>query len=89
MKDCYYCGRKTFRTKDWACQWCGYPLISGNYKKVPKTYQQLKEERQHTAVLIVESEPKPQSELKTIHEIKLDWEEIAESVLVPCETNMS
>ncbi len=45
MQRCPNCGRPTLRTEDWACQWCGYPLLSGAYKKIPKTYQELKEER--------------------------------------------
>jgi hypothetical protein len=44
MPQCPNCGRATSRTEDWACQWCGYPLLSSSYKKIPKTYQQLKEE---------------------------------------------
>ena len=43
---CPNCRRETARTEDWACQWCGYPLLSGSYKKIPKNYKQLKEERQ-------------------------------------------
>ncbi|MFC1893497.1 hypothetical protein ACFLYR_05655 [Chloroflexota bacterium] len=45
MRQCPYCGREAARTEDWACQWCGYPLLSESYKKIPKTYKQLKEER--------------------------------------------
>lgn len=45
MPNCPNCSQPTARTEDWACQWCGYPLISGGYKKIPKTYRQLKEER--------------------------------------------
>ena len=41
------CGQATARTEDWACPWCGYPLLSESYKKIPKTYKQLKEERLH------------------------------------------
>ncbi len=44
MPRCPNCGRNTARTEDWVCQWCGYPLLSGAYKKIPKTYKQLKEE---------------------------------------------
>ncbi|MFC2001161.1 hypothetical protein ACFLUZ_01500 [Chloroflexota bacterium] len=44
MQNCPNCGRPTLRTEDWACQWCGYPLLSGAFKKIPKTYKQLKEE---------------------------------------------
>lgn len=47
MGKCPNCGRATARTEDWACQWCGYPLLSGFYKKIPKTFRQLKEEEPH------------------------------------------
>ncbi|MFC1893981.1 hypothetical protein ACFLYR_08210 [Chloroflexota bacterium] len=45
MPDCPNCGQPTKRTEDSACQWCGYPLLSKSYRKIPKTYKQLKEER--------------------------------------------
>ena len=45
MPACPNCGRQTLRTEDWACQWCGYPLLSKGYKKIEKTYKQLQEER--------------------------------------------
>lgn len=45
MQRCPNCSRPTKRTEDWACQWCGYPLISKSYKKIPKTFRQLKEDR--------------------------------------------
>ena len=44
MKNCPNCGRPTLRTEDWVCQWCGYPLLSKSYKKIPKTYREIKEE---------------------------------------------
>lgn len=44
MPKCPNCGQKTARTEDWACQWCGYPLLSESYRKLPKTYRELKEE---------------------------------------------
>lgn len=31
MPKCPNCGRETERTKDLACQWCGYPLITRDY----------------------------------------------------------
>jgi hypothetical protein len=34
------------RTADWVCQWCGYPLLSGSYKKLEKTYAELQAERE-------------------------------------------
>jgi hypothetical protein len=45
MPACPNCGRSTLRTRDWACQWCGYPLLSRAYKKIDKTYKELQEER--------------------------------------------
>ena len=46
-KKCPHCGQPTARTEDWACQWCGYPLLSESWEKIPKTYEQLKEEKLH------------------------------------------
>ncbi len=45
MRRCPNCGRHTERTEDWACPWCGYPLLSEAYKKIPKTYRQFRAER--------------------------------------------
>jgi len=63
-RQCPNCGRTTERTEDWACQWCGYPLLSESYQKIPKTYKQLKEEKLYKqkppeleAELIAEPEP--------------------------------
>ncbi len=58
MQKCPNCGQPTARTEDWACQWCGYPLLSGSYKKVPKTYKQLREE------MLPKLEPEPELELE-------------------------
>ncbi len=44
MPKCPNCGLEAARTEDWACQWCGYPLLLGPYKKLPKTYKQLKKD---------------------------------------------
>jgi hypothetical protein len=51
MAACPNCGRPTLRTKDWACQWCGYPLISRAYKPIDKTFKELQEERSLAASL--------------------------------------
>ena len=56
MPKCPNCGQPTARTEDWACQWCGYPLMSGSYKKIPKTYRELKEEGLHKWGQAVEEE---------------------------------
>jgi hypothetical protein len=45
MARCPNCGRDTKRTIDWACQWCGYPLVSNAFKKIEKTWREIKEER--------------------------------------------
>ncbi len=45
MPDCPNCGLATQRTKDWVCQWCGYPLVSSSYPVIDKTYKQLQAER--------------------------------------------
>ncbi len=55
MPDCPNCGRPTRRTEDWACRWCGYPL-SSKYKKIDKTYRQLREE-ERSVWKIPEPEP--------------------------------
>ncbi len=67
MPKCLNCGLETLRTEDWACQWCGYPLLSSAYKMIPKTYKQLKQERLYEAKPIPESklEPEPESILET------------------------
>ncbi len=44
MARCPNCGRETKRTDDWACQWCGYPLLSGGYKKIDKSFREVKGE---------------------------------------------
>jgi len=62
MPKCPNCGLETLRTEDWACQWCGYPLLSSSYKMIPKTYKQLKQERLYGAKPILESKPEPEPE---------------------------
>ncbi len=63
MRKCPNCGRTAERTEDWACQWCGYPLLSKFYKKIPKTYRQLKEEKlDEQEPLTPQPEPAPEPE---------------------------
>jgi len=66
MPKCHNCGQETARTEDWACQWCGYPLFSRSYERIPKTYQQLKKEgqfkRKPEPEAVPEPEPKPAPE---------------------------
>ena len=64
MRKCPNCGQTAERTEDWACQWCGYPLLSKSYKKIPKTYRQLKEERPPEP----EPEPEPVAEPEPVPE---------------------
>jgi len=65
MPHCPNCSRQTMRTKDWACQWCGYPLISGSFKEIPKTYRQLQEERSNKA----EEAPEPEKVTEAAREV--------------------
>jgi hypothetical protein len=62
MPACPNCGRPTLRTRDWACQWCGYPLLSRAYKKIDKTYKEFQEER-FTVSKESPPEPVPKPEL--------------------------
>ena len=71
MRKCPNCGQTAERTEDWACQWCGYPLLLKSYKKIPKTYRQLKEETvaspppSHGTLPPTHApEPEPEPELK-------------------------
>lgn len=61
MPKCPNCGQETARTEDWACQWCGYSLLSQSYEKIPKTYEQLQEEklRKKKPPVAVETGPPP------------------------------
>jgi hypothetical protein len=72
MALCPNCGRSTARTEDWACQWCGYPLLSGSYKKIPKTYRDLQVERLYEPLVEEEARaslsPEPASELEPVEE---------------------
>jgi ribosomal protein L37AE/L43A len=61
MPACPNCGRETQRTADWACQWCGYPLLSRAYKQIEKTYKELQEERR-SALSPVAPEPEAEPE---------------------------
>ncbi|UCB42006.1 MAG: hypothetical protein JSV77_05890 [Dehalococcoidales bacterium] len=79
MANCPNCGLSTVRTKDWACQWCGYPLVSGIYGKTSKTFAELKHEREGEAIttaLLIESEPatEPEPETNQVAEIEASTE---------------
>ena len=64
MQNCPNCGQPTARTEDWVCQWCGYPLLSRAYTKIPKTYKQLQEERKPTMTTEDEISPLPEEEVE-------------------------
>ncbi|MFC1982687.1 hypothetical protein ACFLV5_02755 [Chloroflexota bacterium] len=75
MQRCPNCGRATQRTEDWACQWCGYPLLSRAFKKIPKTYKELQEERYPAGPPgIEEPEPLPELEAQPIPEPEAELE---------------
>jgi len=80
MPKCPNCERETKRTTDWACQWCGYPLLSESYETIPKTFQQFKDEALQKAKPEREpdSEAGPESELETAMEAELIVEPVAE-----------
>ena len=50
------------RTSDWACQWCGYPLISRAFKKIDKTFKELQEEQSLTSKSAEVEQPEPELE---------------------------
>jgi len=73
MAKCPNCGREAARTKDWVCEWCGYPLPDGSFKTIGKTFRELKEERlsgqsvteeKETAPPIIEIRPEALSRLR-------------------------
>jgi hypothetical protein len=74
MAACPNCGRRTQRTKDWVCEWCGYPLLYGSYKQIDKTFKELQEERSPSGRSVQpepeynfeeEEEPEPEPEPKS------------------------
>ena len=88
MQKCPNCGRPTARTVDWACQWCGYPLLSKSYKKIDKTYKELQEERlgesrslvaEPEPVVEVEPEPEPVAEAEPEPVAEAETEPVVEA----------
>lgn len=73
MPNCPNCGRDTQRTEDWACQWCGHPLLSGSYRVIPKIYKQVKEERLYRSKIEAGliPEPEPEAEVKSKQDLEL------------------
>jgi len=86
MANCPNCGRETLRTEDWACQWCGHPLLHGPFKRIEKTYRQLKDERIGKSIreeeigwglkkeMELEKEIEPKQDLAVVKGIKLEPE---------------
>ena len=61
MAKCPNCGQVAARTEDWACQWCGYPLLATGYKTLPKTYRELRSEGVHqVGAAILGFQPRPE-----------------------------
>ena len=84
MSKCPNCGQQTARTEDWACQWCGYPLLSPSYKKITKTYKQLQEEQlPEPKPPVIEFKPEPGPEPKPELEPVLQPEPEPEPAPVP------
>ena len=85
MPKCPNCGQKTERTEDWGCPWCGYPLLSGSYKKIPKTYRQLQEEKlpERKPAVIEELETVPETEPVVEPEPVPEPEPVLEAELEP------
>ncbi|UCG54172.1 MAG: hypothetical protein JSV32_06135 [Dehalococcoidia bacterium] len=85
MARCHNCGRETLRTEDWACQWCGYPLPFGPFKKIDKTYRQLKKERLGEPAVEPEGIQEPETEIKSEEVVapKQDLETIKRIKLEP------
>ncbi|MEE8413093.1 MAG: hypothetical protein V3R96_00945 [Dehalococcoidales bacterium] len=79
MKRCPNCAQEAIRTSDWVCQWCGFPLVSGSFKKIDKTYRELKEERMPQPRMVLEAEEpeeiqEPEAKLEVETEIELEEE---------------
>ena len=77
MAKCPNCGQSTERTQDWACQWCGYPLVSGSFRQMSKTYQEAKAERLRdmTAIEVVETDIQERADVSEATEISADVSE--------------
>ena len=80
MPKCPNCGLETMRTEDWACRWCGYPLPQGPFRKIDKTYRQLREEKlygtEETQQFEHETEPEAEPKTEPVIEQKQDLEAI-------------
>ena len=91
MANCPNCGQRTSRTEDWACPWCGYPLLSPAYKKIPQTYQQLKAEKlakPEPAELELVPEPETEELVEPEAEAMAESEVLPESETAPEPTTV-
>ena len=70
MPKCPNCGRETLRTEDWACQWCGSPLLSGAFKKIPRTYREIQEEKSPGVRPVPEDRPEPEPQPQPLAELE-------------------
>lgn len=50
MPTCPSCRRKTARTEDQTCQWCGSTLLSSTYRQVTKTYRNFDDKKSITSI---------------------------------------
>jgi flagellar biosynthesis GTPase FlhF len=67
MPKCINCGRKAVITEHWACQWCGYPLVSRPYAKARARQQaqeakRTKEQEEKAKKLAEEAEKRTRKE---------------------------
>jgi hypothetical protein len=79
MADCPNCGQATERTQDWACPWCGYPLVSGSFRQMSKTYHEAKVERLQGPVAVEVVEPEMVDEAEHVVKYELEPEPILEA----------
>jgi hypothetical protein len=79
MADCPNCGRATERTQDWACPWCGYPLVSGSFRQMSKTYQEAKVERLQGLVAVEVAEAEMVDEAEQVVEARPEPESVIEA----------
>jgi len=89
MPKCPNCGQQSSRTKDWACQWCGYPLLLRSYREIPMTYKEWKEKEPREQMTTVSdrigesplAEPvaEPEVEMEAVVEAEVEVEPVAEA----------
>ncbi len=80
MPRCPNCGQNAARTEDWACVWCGYPLLSSSYVKIPKRYNQLQDKELHQSPAdMVETGPGAVTETESKVKMELEVETAGES----------